>query len=83
MFDLKNDRHIDDQSLLFIDEERLDDGYAGILRVGDVDGRPEIEITTGDYSERVLIASAEDAEILVKALEHAIENGWWAILEGE
>ena len=77
MYDLKNNCHIDDQSLLFIDEEELDSGYAGILRVGDVDGRPEIEITTGDFSERVLVASAEDAEMLVKALQHAISNHWW------
>ena len=85
MFDIRNEKHVEDKSVLFIEEERLDDCVAGILRQEVEQGdeysynSPNIavRIYTGDESEYVTIDTAEDAEYLVKALQKAASEGWW------
>ena len=79
MFDIRNEKHVEDRSILFIDEERLDDGIAAILRQDDLDdqGNTVVRILTGDEGEYIVIDTAEDAEYLVKALQKAVSEGWW------
>ena len=79
MFDIRNEKHVEDRSILFIDEERLDDGIAAILRQDNLDdqGNTVVRILTGDEGEYTVIDTAEDAEYLVKALQKAISESWW------
>lgn len=79
MFDIRNNQHVEDKSVLFIEEERLDDCVAGILRQDTLDdqGNVVVRIFTGDEIDYIVVDTAEDAEYLVKALQKAINEQWW------
>lgn len=78
MFDIRNEKHVEDRSVLFIEEERLDDPVAAILRSVPIEEGQAVQIATGDDSMDIIIETVEDAEYLIKALEKAIEEDWWS-----